>query len=55
MNDSDRRLLTEAIGLKWSDYPEGNPTFGGLMLHNLEFNSESELQILLDRGPEQKW
>jgi hypothetical protein len=55
MNDSDRKLLTEAIGLKWFDYPEGNVTFGGLMLHNLEFNSESEMKVLLDKGPEQKW
>ena len=55
MNDLDRRLLTEAIGLKWFEYPEGNLTFGGLILHNLEFNSESELKVVLDKGPEQKW
>jgi hypothetical protein len=55
MNDSDRKLLTEALGLKWLDYPEGNLTFGGFILHNPEFNTESELELILDNGPEQKW
>jgi hypothetical protein len=55
MNDSDRRLLTEAIGLKWFEYPEEDLPFGGHITRNLEFNSESELKVLLDKGPEQKW
>ena len=55
MNGSHRRLLTEAIGLKWFEYPEGNLTFGGFIFHNFEFNSESELKVVLDKGPEQKW
>jgi hypothetical protein len=55
MNDSDRRLLTEALSLKWFDYPEGNITFSGIILHNLEFNCESERKVLLGKGSEQQW